>query len=297
MIDGHIHLNDDLSIDGGVPDREGFLGKLEQAGMEGGVLISAPPSGCLPSGEAKSPERRMSSLMAWVGEPGRIHPFFWVDPTEVDAVDQVGMACAMGAEGFKVIPSRHAPCDPRAMKTYDEIARSGRPVLFHSGILWDGLPSSDFTRPAAYEGLLEIPGLRFSLAHASWPWLDECIAVYGKMLHAHRVRAGTGVEMFIDTTPGTPRIYREELIRKLFTVGYDIEDNLLFGSDGSARDYPVEWTRAWVEMDGGLIDRLCAEGSIEDKASIKEKYFGRNLTRFLDGTSPDKTRKIPTVAG
>jgi predicted TIM-barrel fold metal-dependent hydrolase len=296
MIDGHIHLNDDVSDDE-VPDRGGLLEKLEQAGMEGGVLLSAPPSGCMPTGIAKSPERRMSDLLSWVGKPGRLHPFFWIDPTEADAVDQVRLACGLGAEGFKVIPSRHAPCDPRAMKTYDEIARFRRPLLFHAGILWDGLPSSDFTRPAAYEGLLEIPGLRFSLAHAAWPWLDECIAVYGKMLHAHRVRSGPGVEMFIDTTPGTPPIYREELIRKLFTVGYDVEDNLVFGSDGSARDYPVEWTRNWVARDEGLIDRLHAEGAIQDVASVKDKYFGRNLARFLDGSPPAKARKIPDVAG
>lgn len=292
MFDGHIHLNDD-----GAPDREALLARLGQAGMEGGVLISSPPGGCLAAGEAKPPESRMASLMAWVGVPGRLHPFFWIDPTEPDAVDQVAMACRLGAEGFKVIPSRHAPCDSRAMKVYDGIARSGRPLLFHSGILWDGLPSSPFNRPAAYEGLLEVEGLRFSLAHASWPWMDECIAVYGKMLHARRIRTGPGVEMFIDTTPGTPAIYREELIRKLFTVGYDVEDNLIFGSDGGARDFPVEWTRDWVARDRRILDRLHAEGSIQDAASIQEKLFGGNLTRFLDGSPPARPRQIPNVAG
>ena len=58
------------------------------------------------------------------------------------------------------------------MKVYNEIAKHEKPVLFHSGILWDGLNSSSTTSPR-FEALLEVNGLKFALAHVSWPWHDE----------------------------------------------------------------------------------------------------------------------------
>ena len=81
-------------------------------------------------------------------------------------------------------------------------------------------------------------GLRFALAHVSWPWVDECLAVYGKFLNALTRRRELSVEMFIDTTPGTPRIYRQEVLTKLMTIGYDVEHNILFGTDCVARGAP-----------------------------------------------------------
>ena len=34
------------------------------------------------------------------------------------------------------------------------------------------------------EAGFDIPGLRFCCAHISWPWCEECVAVYGKFLNA-----------------------------------------------------------------------------------------------------------------
>ncbi len=88
--------------------------------------------------------------------------------------------------------------------------------------------------------LLSINNLRFALAHISWPWTDECIAVYGKFCNVSRntvQRQNSNAEMFIDMTPGTPQIYRADAIKKLLCVGYDIDKNLLFGTDQHADDY------------------------------------------------------------
>lgn len=76
-------------------------------------------------------------------------------------------------------------------------------------------PSSQYNRPSEFEPLLEINGLKFSLAHISWPWCDELIAVYGKFLNAYAGNPDHSVEMFIDITPGTPPIYRQEVLTKL----------------------------------------------------------------------------------
>ena len=78
--------------------------------------------------------------------------------------------------------------------------------------------------------------MRFSLAHISWPWCDELIAAYGKILNASASRADYRGEMFVDITPGTPTIYRREALTKLFTVGYDIQDNVIFGRKQRSSD-------------------------------------------------------------
>ena len=60
------------------------------------------------------------------------------------------------------------------------------------------------------------------MGHCSWPWYDECIAVYGKFLNGV-ANDQDAPEMFFDLTPGTPRIYREDLLTKLFTVGDGVD--------------------------------------------------------------------------
>lgn len=281
-LDGHVHIHD-LSP----PDPDGLLARLDRAGFDGCVLLSAPHGGFSPQGTPWSWRDRLDGVLAWTRGHDDLYPFFWIDPVAEDAGEQVSEACRRGIRGFKVICSRHCPGDPRAMPVYRAIAEGGRPILFHSGILWDGEDSARYNRPGEFESLLSVEGLRFALAHASWPWTDECIAVYGKFLNARGIRSGRPPEMFIDVTPGTPAIYREELLRKLYTVGYDVEDNLLFGSDGTAADFGSEWARGWAERDARILAGLVSAGrrhSADDGRSaeaLADALFGGNLSRFL----------------
>jgi len=154
-------------------------------------------------------------------------------------------------------------------------AAGGRPILFHSGILWDGRASASYNHPEQFEPLLEVANLRFSLAHISWPWCDELIAVYGKFLNARTSRPEVSVEMYVDLTPGTPPIYRRDALTKLFTVGYDVGQNAIFGSDCCAAGYNTSWTREWVQRDNGIYDELGL------KPAVRQAVFGENLKRFL----------------
>ena len=111
------------------------------------------------------------------------------------------------------------------------------------------------------------------MGHCSWPWIDECIALYGKFLNAKTVRGGA--EMFFDITPGTPEIYRAELLTKLYTLGYDVGDNIMFGTDTSADAYSYKWAGEWLNRDGEILDDLGV--SLE----YREKLYHKNLFRFL----------------
>jgi predicted TIM-barrel fold metal-dependent hydrolase len=271
VYDGHIHIGR------GDPDRAGMKAKMHKAGVAGGVLLSLPPAAFYPNGLAETKEERLDNLFEWVGGDPDLFPFYWIDPLEEDAIAQVAYACGRGVLGFKIICSRFYPGDMKAMEVYRSIAANGRPILFHSGILWDGQPSSQFNRPVGFEPLVEIKGLRFALAHISWPWCDENIAVYGKVQHSLAHRADLSAEMFIDTTPGTPPIYREEALTKLFTVGYPVAGNVIFGSDSMANDYGSEWTAEWLGRDRKVYDKLGLDKEVVDK------IHGRNLLRFIHG--------------
>jgi predicted TIM-barrel fold metal-dependent hydrolase len=248
---------------------------MKGCGIDGGLLISPPPACFTGPDAAQDADVRLAALRAWTDGQPNLFPVFWIDPLEDDAAEQVDRAVEAGAVGFKVICGRYIPGDHLAMDFYRHIARSGRPILFHSGILWDGAPSGMYNRPAGFEALLDVDGLRFCLAHVSWPWCDECIAVYGKFQTARKRRGELDVEMFIDLTPGTPAIYRRDVLTKLFTVGYDVENNIIFGTDGKASDYNAQWARDWIERDNAIYTDI----GVSDAA--RERIYAGNLLRFL----------------
>jgi predicted TIM-barrel fold metal-dependent hydrolase len=268
-LDGHIHIEE------GTPDPDGLLCHLAEAGLEGGVLISLPPPSFRWLSRPRSYLERLDNLMAWTNNRETLVPLFWIDPMEDDVEEQVQLAIRRRVAGFKVICNKFYPNDRRALMVFQMIAQERKPILFHSGILWDGQNSSRYNRPAAFEALLDVKGLVFSMAHIGWPWIDELIAVYGKFQNAFSLNDELSVQMFIDITPGTPPIYRREALVRLFSVGYDLENNVVFGSDCTTAAYDKEWTRQWIARDLAIYEEIgLSENTIQ-------AVFGGNLKRFL----------------
>ena len=96
--------------------------------------------------------------------------------------------------------------------------------------------------------------------------------------------------MFIDTTPGTPKIYRRDALVKLHTVGYDIRDHIMFGSDCRVMNYNTKWTKDWLDFDDGVY----AELGLDD--GWIDSIYRRSLERYLFGGDNSK-RDIPTPDG
>ncbi len=280
-LDGHIHIAE------GPADPAGLLAGLERAGFQGGLLISLPPPS-FPWVAAPRPfGERLEGLLAWKGGAESLYPFLWIDPLEEDVLEQMAKAGRRGVSGFKVICNRFEPGHPRALEVFRAAARDHKPILFHSGILWDGQVSSRYNRPEGFEALLEVEGLTFCLAHIGWPWCDELIAVYGKFLNASGRNPALSVEMYVDLTPGTPPIYRREALAKLFTVGYDVQRNVIFGSDCNTGGYNAGWTREWVERDGAIYREI----GLGEQAL--ERIYSRNLQRFLGLIRDSTPRRAP----
>ena len=283
ILDAHVHIKT------GPVEQARFLRELRACGVDGAVMTSLRPLCFKVIGNTAPPKERLAHLLEWTKDAPTLFPFYYMDPTEPTAVRQVEMAVKAGVAGFKIICTHFHPGDRRAMRAYRAIAEAGKPLLFHSGILWDGKPSSKFNRPAEWEAMLEVPKLRFALAHISWPWVDECIAVYGKFQSAYSKRSDVSCEMFIDLTPGTPRIYREEALRKIFTIGYDVAKNVLFGTDGTTKWYPPDWAPYWIRRDNEIYDILAV-----DKAT-RRNVFHENLLRFLGRSGIEATPRAKTT--
>lgn len=284
LLDSHIHTFDKKL------DRDDFYRKLKEGNVEGGVVISLAPDALEWNEKVYIAKERLENVLWFCEKNPLLFPFYWLNPVESNAVDQVKEAVACGVKGFKIICNTHFPGDQRAMKVYREIARCEKPILFHSGILWDGLNSSDYNKPSQFEALLNVNGLKFALAHVSWPWYDECIAVYGKFLNAFAWRKDLSVEMFLDISPGTPPLYRHEVLKKLYCIGYDVENNVMFGTDSNVNDYNLKWLKDWLQRDQAIFKE------IQLSQETKDHLYSKNLLRFV-GLSDEKPVKKLLVTG
>lgn len=283
MIDCHVHIRE-FSV-----KKENLISELQSVGGEGAILLSLPPESYSNIKKSYSFKKRLANVCDWCKNSEILYPFLWIDPLDENVLLQIEEACKSHIMGFKIICDRFYPSHPTCIKVLHYIAKKKKPVIFHSGILWDCKVSSKYNRPIEFECLLEITNLKFALAHISWPWCDELIALYGKFLHSSSVDIENSPEMFIDTTPGTPALYREEVLKKLYQTGYDIEDNLIFGLDSRADMYNSDWAKDWIFRDTEILRNLdCSEEKIK-------KYFSQNLKRFLGINNQSLNKKIPVV--
>jgi predicted TIM-barrel fold metal-dependent hydrolase len=271
----HIHIWKD-----GDPDD--LMAKFEKAGVYGGAVFSRPPAQ-IKLGDFGDGEKRLSHVLNFTRKyPDRLFPVLWIHPDEKNILSHKKTAAAQGIKGFKIICNDFYVYENKSMEVLSCIAELGIPICFHSGILWTPGVSGDFNRPVNWEKLIEIPGIRFSMAHCSWPWYDECIALYGKFLYLSNNQGFTG-EMYFDLTPGTPPSYRRDLLTKIFTTGYDVEHNVMFGVDSSADDYSVEWAHQWINTDNGIYDELGIS------AEVRDRIYSGNMLKFF-GISGEKHR-------
>ena len=277
-LDCHIHSNvSDCGLD--------IISSIKAGGFDGGIVFSHSPSRGL--GGAPSPRERIDAVLKITNGHKYLFPFFWIDPTEPDAVNQVELAVSKGILGFKIICSKHFPCDERAMPVYKRIAEFDKPLMFHSGILYDGKNASgNFNRPCNFEGLLSVEKLRFSLAHVSWPWTDECIAVYGKFNNAlsHSKESSPAGEMFVDLTPGTPVPYRKPMFDRLLFSGYNIKKNLIYGIDNILSPYSISWAGDFLKLDESIFDEYYKTGGmfgIKLDDDFKDYLYYKNTIRFI----------------
>jgi len=280
IFDAHIHTEP------GNINPEAMLERMNSVGIGGGAVFSPDPE--TPLGGGYTYEERMKALDAWTKDySDKFFPVLYIHPLEKNAVEKAKDAVKRGVMGFKIICDCFYVYDEPCMELLREIAKMDKPVFFHSGILWDGYDSSKYNRPLNWESLINIAGLRFSLAHCAWPWCDETIAMYGKFLNAYATNPDMSAELFLDLTPGTPAIYRKDLINKIYNCGYDTPRNVFYGTDCTLNDYNTNWAKAWIERDSKIMDEI----GVGER--LKQFYLRDNFMRFMGITKKDFTHITP----
>jgi predicted TIM-barrel fold metal-dependent hydrolase len=167
-------------------------------------------------------------LAAAQANPDVLIPFGSVDPHKGKlGVREARELIAAGVQGFKFHPNTQAfwPGDETFYPLYEVIAEAGLIALFHTGTtgIGAGMPGGGgvhlkYSNPMAVDDVAaDFPGMRIILAHPSFPWQEEALAI---AVHKPNV--------YIDLSGWSPKYFPEILIQYTNTR---LKDKMLFGSD------------------------------------------------------------------
>ena len=274
IIDCHTHMMKPVKS-------AGLLKAMDRVGVDKIMAISIQPPYKIwgRSNQAPPVKESIALLAELVKESdGRIIPFAWIDPVSETWKADIQLALEeYHFAGIKLIPTTWYPFDESIIPVYEFISHYQAPILFHSGILWLDGDCSRRCRPANYEIMMRFPTVKFALAHAGWPWTDECIAVTGKFHNlAQRGILPDKVQMFVDMTPGTPRVYRQELFERMSLIPeYQFEGKLMFGTDAFLEDYE-NIAAPILALDREIMDHK------KFTKNFQGKYFSENFLKFID---------------
>jgi predicted TIM-barrel fold metal-dependent hydrolase len=164
--------------------------------------------------------------------------------------------------GFKFHPNVQAfhPNDRMAYPVYEAIAEHGLVALFHTGQtgIGAGAPGGGgirlkYSNPMDVDDVAaDFPELPIVLAHPSFPWQDEALAV---ATHKPRVH--------IDLSGWSPKYFPPQLVRYANTL---LADKVLFGSD-----YPMITPDRW----------LADFEALDIKPEVRPKILKHNAARLL----------------
>ncbi|WP_031055953.1 amidohydrolase family protein [Streptomyces ochraceiscleroticus] len=167
-----------------------------------------------------------------------------------------------GVRGFKFHPSIQAffPNDRLAYDLYEVIEETGAIALFHTGQtgIGAGVPGGGgirlkYSNPLHVDDVAaDFPHLKIILAHPSFPWQDEALAVATHKPGVH-----------IDLSGWSPKYFPPQLVQYANTL---LKDKVLFGSD-----YPVLTPDRW----------LADFAKLEIKDAVRPKILKDNAARLL----------------
>ncbi|MET8154242.1 amidohydrolase family protein [Actinoplanes sp. NPDC049668] len=196
--------------------------------------------------------------------PDTLIPFASIDPHKGRAgVREARRLVELyGVRGFKFHPSLQgfAPDDRLAYPLYEAIEELGAVALFHTGqtgigagVRGGGGIRLRYSNPMLVDDVaVDFPDLRIILAHPSFPWQDEALAVATHKQHVH-----------IDLSGWSPKYFPPQLVRYANSL---LQDKVLFGSD-----YPLITPDRW----------LADFAALDIKPAVRPKILKANAARLL----------------
>jgi predicted TIM-barrel fold metal-dependent hydrolase len=191
-------------------------------------------------------------------------PFASIDPAKgpEGAREARRLAEEFGVRGFKFHPNLQGffPNDRFAYPLYETIQALGLPAIFHTGqtgigarVRGGGGLRLKYSNPMCLDDVaVDFPDLSIVLAHPSFPWQDEALAV-----------ATHKPNVFIDLSGWSPKYFPPQLVRYANTL---LKDKVLFGSD-----YPLLTPDRW----------LADFDTLDIKPEVKPQILKLNAIRLL----------------
>jgi uncharacterized protein len=166
-------------------------------------------------------------------------PFASIDPAKgrMGAREARRLVQDYGVRGFKFHPSMQGfyPNDRKAYVLYEAIQEARVPALFHTGQTGAGAGARGgmgvrlkFSNPLYLDDVaVDFPDMPIIMAHPSFPWQDEALAVA-----THKPNC------YIDLSGWSPKYFPANLVQYSNTL---LKDRVLFGSD-----YPAITPDRWL---------------------------------------------------
>ncbi|MFE6690504.1 amidohydrolase family protein [Streptomyces sp. NPDC057743] len=218
------------------------------------------------TGTAPVPNEEVAEAAA--ANPDVLIPFASVDPFRGRAGIRQARRLVeeYGVRGFKFHPSIQGfyPNDRLAYGLYEVIEETGCIALFHTGQtgIGAGVPGGGgirlkYSNPLHVDDVAaDFPHLKIILAHPSFPWQDEALAVATHKPGVH-----------IDLSGWSPKYFPPQLVRYANSL---LQDKVLFGSD-----YPVLTPDRW----------LADFADLPIKDEVRPKILKANAARLLGLTA------------
>jgi len=167
-----------------------------------------------------------------------------------------------GIKGFKFHPTMQGfyPNDRMAYALYEAIEAEGGIALFHTGQtgVGSGMPGGNgmrlkYSNPMHLDDVaVDFPDLRIILAHPSFPWQEEALAV-----------AQHKPNVYIDLSGWSPKYFPDILVRYCNSI---LRKKVLFGSD-----WPMIAPERWLDDFDG----------IDIKDAVRPDILKNNAARLL----------------
>ncbi|WP_196259778.1 amidohydrolase family protein [Pelagibacterium limicola] len=173
-------------------------------------------------------------------------PFASIDPAKgkLGAREARRLVEDFGIRGFKFHPTYQGfyPNDRAAYGLYEVIEEAGVPALFHTGQTGVGAGMHGgngmrlkYSNPMYLDDVaVDFPDLKIILAHPSFPWQEEALAV-----------ATHKPNIYIDLSGWSPKYFPPILVRYANSL---LKERVLFGSDWPAI-MPDRWLADFEKLD------------------------------------------------
>lgn len=251
VVDTHVHMN-------GQADAGAVLRSMDANGVDRTIVLSQSERLSLQT----TREHLLTARKLFDAAPDRLTGLAWLEPTIPGMADLAREAVQeMGFAGIKIIPDHWFAYEERLEPWWEAMNELEARILFHTGILYGFEDGSRFCRPLWLEKLLYYPNIRFAMAHMSWPWCDECLAVMGRM------RAGVGYDgnrwqSYVDLTPGIPMYMRRQAIAN--AVEFCGADRILFGTDATLPG-DLQYQKEVLDRDLKIFEELGLDAAQQER--------------------------------